>query len=214
MNPPPVSALADHVDELTEALPSLRGACVRLNRWGAELATRLNNGQRLLIAGNGGSAAGAQHLSAELVGRFDRDRVALSAIALHTDTSSLTAIGNDYGYDQVFARQIHAHARPEDVLLLLSTSGRSTNLLAAATAASELGIQRWALTGPAPNPLALAVDDAVCLAGNTATVQELQLVAVHLICLALESALEATPGSTSGSTLPSEYQGPRPRAAS
>lgn len=199
----PVSALADHVDEFANALPELHGACAAFNRWGAELSARLSSGQRLLVAGNGGSAAEAQHLTAELVGRFDRDREALSAIALHADTSSLTAIGNDYGYEQVFARQVRAHARPEDVLLLLTTSGRSPNLLAAAEAAAELGVQCWAITGPAPNPLADIVDDAVCLTGSTSTVQELQLVAVHLICLAVEAALPAL-----------SRRLPRPRAAS
>jgi D-sedoheptulose 7-phosphate isomerase len=188
-------ALSGHLDELAAILPELRAACARLDRWGAELAARLTSGQRLLVAGNGGSAAEAQHLTAELVGRFDRDRIALSAIALHGDSSSVTAISNDYGYDQVFARQVHAHGRPGDVLLLLSTSGASANLLTAAHAAASTGITTWAMTGPVPNPLAARCDEVLCLPGPSATVQEAQLVGVHLLCLAVEAALPAHLGA-------------------
>jgi phosphoheptose isomerase len=183
--------LADHLDGLASVARELRGACDRLTRWGQELSGRLTSGQRLLVAGNGGSAAEAQHLTAELVGRFDRDRVALSAIALHADSSSVTAIGNDYGFDEVFARQVRAHGRPGDVLLLLSTSGASANLLTAATAAAEVGMLCWAMTGEAPNPLAARCDEVICLSGTTATVQEAHLVAVHLLCMAVEAALPA-----------------------
>jgi D-sedoheptulose 7-phosphate isomerase len=185
------ASLVGHLDELAAVLPELREACGRLDRWGGELAERLTAGRRLLVAGNGGSAAEAQHLTAELVGRFDRDRAPLSAIALHAETSSLTAIGNDYGYDEVFARQVRAHGRPGDVLLLLSTSGASANLLTAAGAATEIDVTTWAMTGPAPNPLAARSDETICLPGGTATVQEAQLVAVHLLCLAIEAALPA-----------------------
>jgi D-sedoheptulose 7-phosphate isomerase len=184
-------SLNHHLDELATVTSELRSACARLDGWGRQLAHRLTSGQRLLVAGNGGSAAEAQHLTAELVGRFDRDRVALSAIALHADTSSVTAIGNDYGFDEVFARQVRAHGRPGDVLLLLSTSGASANLLTAATAAAEIGLLTWAMTGEAPNPLAARCDDVLCLPGNTATVQEAHLIAVHLLCMAVEAALPA-----------------------
>jgi D-sedoheptulose 7-phosphate isomerase len=189
----PQGSLVDHVDELAHVLPELRGECARLSRWGTELAGRLVAGQRLLVAGNGGSAAEAQHLTAELVGRFDGDREPFSAIALHADTSSLTAIGNDYGYDDVFARQVRAHARTRDVVVLLSTSGRSRNVIEAAKAATEVGADTWALTGAEPNPLAAVCTDALCVPGNTATVQEAHLLAVHLLCLAVESALPAVP---------------------
>ena len=142
------------------------------------------------MAGNGGSAAEAQHLAGELVGRFDGERLPLPAIALHADTSAITAIGNDYGYDEVFARQVRAHGRPGDVLVLLSTSGRSANLLAAA----EVGMVTWALTGAAPNPLAGACDDALAVPSpDQQTVQELHLVSVHLLCAHLEAALPGTP---------------------
>jgi phosphoheptose isomerase len=184
-----MAAAADHVTALRDTLTALHRQVGVLHRWGAVLARRLPAGARLLAAGNGGSAAEAQHLTAELVGRFTDDRAPFSAIALHADTSSLTAIGNDYGYQEVFARQVTAHGRPQDVLLLLSTSGRSPNLLRAAAAGRNAGLTTWALTGPAPNPLANAVDEAVCLPGEGATVQEAHLVAVHSLCLAFEAAL-------------------------
>jgi phosphoheptose isomerase len=180
---------AAHVDALGEVMVALRLESYRLARWAGVLAERLTRGHRLLVAGNGGSAAEAQHLTAELVGRFRDDRRPFSAIALHSDTSSLTAIGNDYGYDEVFARQVTAHARAGDIVMLLSTSGRSPNLLAAAAAAHEAGATAWAMTGPRPNPLADAVDDAVCLPGRNATVQEGHLVTVHALCVAFETEL-------------------------
>ncbi|MFB9905350.1 D-sedoheptulose-7-phosphate isomerase [Allokutzneria oryzae] len=178
-----------HIDELTATLSVLRRKTGTLGRWGEVLAERLGGGARLLAAGNGGSAAEAQHLTAELVGRFHDDRRPFSAIALHAESSSMTAIGNDYGYEQVFARQVTAHARPGDLVLLLSTSGRSPNLVRAAEAARSAGARVWALTGPGPNPLADAADEAVELPGSTCSVQEAQLVAVHVICAAFEAAL-------------------------
>jgi D-sedoheptulose 7-phosphate isomerase len=182
---------ATHLDELDATLEALRRQSARLMHWGEVLADRLSKGARLLAAGNGGSAAEAQHLTAELVGRFSTDRRPFSAIALHGDTSSLTAIGNDYGYREVFARQVRAHARPRDVVLLLSVSGRSRNMLTAADVAVEVGATVWALTGPAPNPLATGVDDALSLPGRCSAVQEAHLVAVHLLCAAFEAALPA-----------------------
>ena len=192
--PEDVTALArieasQHIDALVESLPALQAESARFARWGGILARRLPRGARLLTAGNGGSAAEAQHLTAELVGRFRDDRPPFSAIALNAETSSLTAIGNDYGYDEVFARQITAHARAGDVVMLLSTSGSSPNLLTAVPAARRAGAACWALTGPGPNPLALAADEAICLPGPTATVQEGHLVAVHAICAAFEASL-------------------------
>jgi D-sedoheptulose 7-phosphate isomerase len=180
---------ASHLDALDDTLDALRGQAARLLRWGEVLAERLSGGARLLAAGNGGSAAEAQHLTAELVGRFSTDRRPFSAIALHADTSTLTAIGNDYGYLQVFARQVRAHARPRDVVLLLSVSGRSRNLLLAAQTAVEVGTTVWAMTGPAPNPLAALADEALCLPGRSSSVQEAHLVAVHLLCMAFEAVL-------------------------
>ncbi len=180
----------DHVLALRAALD--RFDPDRLDLWGLRLAAVLSRGGRLLAAGNGGSAAHAQHLTAELVGRYRDERPALSAFALHADTSSLTAIANDYGYDFGFARQVQAHGRQGDVLMALSTSGRSANLLEAARTARAQQMSVWALTGPAPNPLADAADDAVSVeAATTATVQEVHQVAVHLLCAAVDAALPA-----------------------
>lgn len=182
----------EHVSQLRTAVETF-GPCAHVaQRWGGRLATVLSGGGRLLAAGNGGSAAQAQHLTAELVGRFRDDRPPFSAICLNAETSSLTAIANDYSYDEVFARQTAAHGRPGDVLALLSTSGRSPNLLAAATQGRSLGLTVWAFTGPAGNPLAELADEAICVsAATTATVQELQLVAVHVLCAAFDAALQA-----------------------
>ena len=178
--------VAEHVRAIGPTLEALEREAPRIARWAAQLARRLEAGARLLVAGNGGSAAEAQHLSAEFVGRFREDRRPYAAIALHCDSSAVTAIGNDYGFDEVFARQVHAHAHPGDVVLLLSTSGASANLLRAARAAAEVGAISWALTGPAPNPLASACDDAIALPGAAASVQEAELVAVHALCIAFD----------------------------
>ncbi|AUS80484.1 hypothetical protein C1701_21505 [Actinoalloteichus sp. AHMU CJ021] len=181
-----------HLDQLSETLCALRAELPTLVRWGQRLAELLPAGHRLLAAGNGGSAAEAQHLTAELVGRFDGDRRAYSALALHAETSSVTAIGNDYGYGDVFARQVEAHARRGDVLLLLSTSGRSENLLRATGTARRLGVLTWAVTGALPNPLAGLADETLSLPGTCSSVQEAHLVAVHLLCVMFERALPAT----------------------
>lgn len=184
------TVLEDHLTQLAAALLPFRESEQLLARWGEEVARRLAGGGRLLVAGNGGSAAEAQHLTGELVGRFVNDRQPLSAIALHADTSATTAIVNDYGDHEVFARQVRAHGRPGDVLVALSTSGRSQNVCAAAKTAHELGITTWALTGPAPNALASICDDALVIdAPSTGTVQEAHLAVVHGLCAALDEAL-------------------------
>ena len=181
----PLLSGADHVRALLDALPQLDTEV--LDPWGRHLAGVLVGGGRLLSAGNGGSAAQAQHLTAELVGRYRDDRPALSALALHAETSSVTAISNDYGYDAVFSRQVQAHGRPGDVFLGLSTSGRSGNVLAAMDAARAGGLTVWALTGNGPNAMVEAADDAVAVsAPATATVQEVHQVAVHLLCAAVD----------------------------
>ncbi|WNG94118.1 SIS domain-containing protein [Mycobacterium sp. ITM-2016-00318] len=179
-----------HMQALGEAVGRIGPEASRLALWGRQLAGVLTGGGRLLACGNGGSAAEAQHLTAELVGRFRDERAPLSAIALHADTSALTAIGNDYGIDEVFARGVRAHGRPGDVLVSLSTSGTSSNVLTAVKAAHEGGLTTWALTGPAPNPLAAMCDDAVCVeAKSTATVQEIHLLLVHALCIAIDDVL-------------------------
>ncbi|MFI7636391.1 SIS domain-containing protein [Nonomuraea sp. NPDC049400] len=179
-----------HLEKLWTTLEKVDDQAVTVRAWGGKLAGVLSAGGRLLACGNGGSAAEAQHLTAELVGRFRADRQPYAAIPLHADGSSLTAIANDFGAEQVYARQVRAHGRPGDVLLCLSTSGTSPNVLAAARAAQECGILAWAMTGPAPNPLADLCDEAVAVPGEeTATVQEVHLALIHLLCDAVEEAL-------------------------
>ncbi|MEU4574333.1 SIS domain-containing protein [Nonomuraea sp. ATR24] len=179
-----------HLEKLRTALARVDGHAVTVRAWGGKLAGVLSAGGRLLACGNGGSAAEAQHLTAELVGRFKDDRQPYAAIPLHADTSSMTAIVNDYGADEVYARQVRAHGRPGDVLVCLSTSGGSTNVINAALAAQEAGILAWALTGPAPNPLADVCDETVAVPfDDTATVQEVHLAMIHMLCDAVEEAL-------------------------
>jgi D-sedoheptulose 7-phosphate isomerase len=180
----------NHVAALRRCLETLDVAAV--TRLGGRLGTVLLGGGRLLAAGNGGSAAQAQHLTAELVGRYRDERRPLSAIALHAETSSFTAIVNDYGADTVFARQVRAHGRDGDVLLALSTSGRSANLLRAVEAARECGVQPWCFTGSAPNPLHDICDERIAVAApTTATVQEAHLVLVHLLCASVDAVARA-----------------------
>ena len=190
----------DHVRSLTAALRDVSAQVGTLDRWGrliAEVLCGPGRG-RLIAAGNGGSAAQAQHLTAELVGRYRADRPPFSAICLNAETSSLTAIANDYPADELFARQVEAHGRPGDVVVLMSTSGRSPNIVAAARRAREAGLTVLAMTGPAPNPLAAVADDAFCIDSEwTATVQECHLVALHLVCAAFDSAVLAEPARVS-----------------
>jgi phosphoheptose isomerase/ADP-heptose:LPS heptosyltransferase len=184
------STMTEPFAALRTALQAMRPSAPKVRAWGEHLAVILPAGHRLLACGNGGSAAEAQHLTGELVGRFRNDRPPFSAIALHADTSAGTAIANDYGATELFARQVRAHGRPEDVLVLLSTSGGSPNVVAAAKAAHEVGITTWAITGPAPNPLAALCDDAITVdAPSAATVQEVHLALVHELCAALDDAL-------------------------
>lgn len=188
----------DHLDALSGCLDGLRLELSRIERWSERLGAVLLGGGRLLAAGNGGSAAQAQHLTGELVGRYRDERLPLSAIALHAETSSLTAIGNDYGADEAYARQVRAHGRPGDVLIALSTSGTSVNVLAAVEAANEMELETWALAGGRSCPLVEACDDAVCVeASSTATVQECHLVAVHLLCEGIDAHVAAATASPS-----------------
>ncbi|GLY67862.1 D-sedoheptulose-7-phosphate isomerase [Amycolatopsis taiwanensis] len=182
--------IREHFAALSEAATRTSVSAPKVQRWGHRLAGILDGGGRLLACGNGGSAAEAQHLTGELVGRFRHERRPLSAIALHADTSALTAIGNDYDQNELFARQVRAHGRRGDVLLLLSTSGTSPNVVAAAKAAQDISVITWAFTGPAPNPLAALCDDAIAVeAPSTATVQEVHLALVHALCASLDEAL-------------------------
>ncbi|MDX6202660.1 MAG: D-sedoheptulose 7-phosphate isomerase [Frankiales bacterium] len=179
-----------HIRALSLALQQF-GPCVETaERWGADLARTLLGGGRLIAAGNGGSAAQAQHLTAELVGRYRQDRRPFSAICLTAETSTLTAIANDYPPDELYARQVEAHARPGDIVVLLSTSGRSPNVVEAARRAKAVGARALAFSGPSGNPLAETCHEALCVESPfTATVQELHLVALHLVCASLDHHL-------------------------
>ena len=188
-----------HLAGLASALLPYRQAADRIGGWGNELARRLPAGGRLLVAGNAGSAAEAQHLVTELVGKLRDDRQPLSAIALCADSSAVTAISNDYGYENMFARQVRAHGRADDILLLLSTSGRSTNLIRAAQAGREIGLRCWALTGPTPNPLAELCTDVIAVpSADPQVVQELHLVSAHVLCEYVDAALPGILGTTTG----------------
>jgi D-sedoheptulose 7-phosphate isomerase len=147
----------------------------------------LANGGKLLIAGNGGSAADAQHIAAELVGRYKRERAAMPAIALTTDTSALTAIGNDYGFEAIFARQVQALGHPGDVLMAISTSGRSPNILRALDAARDGKLTTIGLTGETGADFARHCDITVAApSAETALIQQLHIAAGHAMCDYLE----------------------------
>lgn len=155
------------------------------------LVAAVRAGAKILICGNGGSAADSQHVATELGVRFLRDRKPIPAIALTVDTSVLTAAANDLGFEQVFARQVEALGRPGDVLLAISTSGTSRNVVRAVEKAREIGLVTVALTGEAGGDLADLADH--CLrapSGHTPRIQEAHLVIEHLLCEALEEALE------------------------
>ena len=194
---PDTPSAHEHLAELVTAVERFAPRVDVADRWGTRLASVLEHGGRLLAAGNGGSAAQAQHLTAELVGRYRDDRPPYSAICLSAETSSLTAICNDYPPEELFARQVEAHGRPGDVLVLMSTSGTSPNIVASAERGRSCGLRVWSLTGPRPNPLADASDEALCVdARFTATVQELHLVALHILCAGLDRTLGAAPATT------------------
>jgi len=160
----------------------------------AAIVEALKRGGKLLLFGNGGSAADAQHVAAELVGRFQHERAALAALALTTDTSVLTSIGNDYAYDRVFARQIEALARPGDVALGISTSGTSPNVVAALEAARALHLQTIALTGKDGGAIGRAAAIHVNVPSDVpARVQEVHRTLLHVICDIVERAFGERP---------------------
>ena len=155
----------------------------------AAIVAALRGGGKLLVCGNGGSAADAQHAAAELVGRFQRERAALAAIALTTDTSVLTSIANDYAFDKVFARQIEALGKTGDVVLGISTSGGSPNVVAALAAARRLGLRTIALTGCDGGEVGRAAEIHVNVPSpSTARVQEVHRTLLHAICELVEDA--------------------------
>jgi D-sedoheptulose 7-phosphate isomerase len=153
----------------------------------------LSNGNKILACGNGGSAADCQHFAAELVGRFERERFPLPALALTTDTSIMTAVGNDYSYREIFSKQVQAFGQAGDVLLAISTSGNSANVIAAVEAALEREMRVVALTGKDGGALGKLLTDAdvhICVPhARTARIQEVHLVTIHCICDGIDVAL-------------------------
>jgi len=181
----------EHAEVLQKARQALPG---QLDAVAKRLIQVLEAGGKILVCGNGGSAADAQHFAAELVGRYENDRKGLAAVALTTDSSNLTSIGNDYGYDRVFDRQVEALARPGDALIAISTSGNSENVVRAAAAAREAGCYCIGLTGAEGGRLAAVTDALLSVpSSRVARIQE-----VHELCLhALAEAIDARFGTPS-----------------
>jgi D-sedoheptulose 7-phosphate isomerase len=184
-------ALADAVDSLGEVTRAVAAeAGPALERVANGCAAALAGGHKLMLAGNGGSAAQCQHIATELTCRFTGDRIAYAAIALTTDTSFLTACANDYSFDDVFARQVEALGRPGDALLLLSTSGKSENVVRAARVARERGIATFAFTGRGGGALSESCDVAIAIpSDDSARIQEAHLLLGHLLCGAIEARI-------------------------
>jgi D-sedoheptulose 7-phosphate isomerase len=190
--------VAEHFRRSCETLwraaddPKLRAA---IHGIAETITAAFRDGHKLLIAGNGGSAADAQHIAAEFLSRFNFDRNPLPAIALTTDTSVLTAIGNDYGFERTFERQVRGLGKPGDIFIAISTSGRSPNVIAALKAASEVGLTSIGFTGTAGSSIMQPFCDH-CLAaptGETPLIQQIHIVAAHAICGLVERNLFSPP---------------------
>jgi len=187
------SLFASHSLAVVEAERLLSGGIAAVV---ALLAEALGNGRKLLVMGNGGSAADAQHFAAEIVGRFKLERRALPAISLTTDSSILTAIGNDYGFDTVFKRQVEALAQPGDVVVGISTSGNSPNVLNALLVARETGCRTVGLLGGTGGAIAGIVDmPLVVPAHDTPRIQEIHVTIIHILCELVEKRLFGARGA-------------------
>jgi len=189
--------LEEAFEEHAEVLAKVREGLMNELRSAAELAERaLRRGRKLLVFGNGGSAADAQHFTAELVGRFERERRGIPALALTTNTSSLTAIGNDYGYDRVFDRQVEAFAVEGDVLIAISTSGNSENVLRAAKVGRKLGCSVIGLTGEGGGKLAAESDVLIAIPSErVARIQEMHEICLHALAAWLDAKLDTGEGT-------------------
>ncbi len=165
-----------------EALLGDERLLARLDSLATSCAKALRSGRTLIFAGNGGSFADAQHLAAEFTSRFLKDRVPLPGLALGTNSSSMSAIGNDYGFDQVFARELRANGRPGDVFIPITTSGNSPNILEAVRVARELGIETVALTGGTGGKLRDTCDCVCVPSAVTARIQECHILIGHMLC--------------------------------
>jgi D-sedoheptulose 7-phosphate isomerase len=182
---------AEHHAVARDTQAALAGAFVGLL---AACAKSIRGGGKIMFFGNGGSAADAQHLATELTVRYKKNRVAIAALALTTDTSALTAAGNDLGFEQVFARQIEALGRPGDVAIALSTSGKSPNVLAALRKAKAMGLVTAALGGKGGGDMAALADHLLAVPSNaTARIQEMHIALGQMLCGALEIELGLVP---------------------
>jgi len=186
------TTLLQHVQEsmaLKQAFFEAEAA--RIVAQGQDMTERLKRGCRILICGNGGSAADAQHFAAELSGRYVKERRALAGIALTTDTSALTAIGNDYGFDRVFSRQVEALGRPGDLLVGISTSGNSPNVILAVEAAKEQGMKTLGLLGRDGGKLQALCDEALVVPSPvTARIQEVHQMIYHFWCEVIDAGID------------------------
>lgn len=182
------SSFAVHLQEHRALFDTLDVLAPAVERAARRMADALEAGGKLLFCGNGGSAADSQHLAAEFTGRFVHDRRPLAAIALCTDSSQLTCIANDYAFERVFERPVRALARPGNVLVAISTSGRSANVLRAVEAARELGVASIGLLGRDGGPIAAIVDDALIVPWDTtARIQEAHIFIGHALCAQVEA---------------------------
>lgn len=183
------------IDAHIQCFERLRPMAPVLTQAGELFLQCLLDGGKILICGNGGSASDAQHFAAEIVGRFETERRAYPAVALSTDTSILTAVGNDYGYDEVFARQVDGLGRPEDVLMGISTSGSSENVIRAVKRAGSLGMKTVGLLGKDGGALKGLVDQAIVIDSTvTARIQETHIFILHYWAWKIESGLPQNPG--------------------
>jgi D-sedoheptulose 7-phosphate isomerase len=193
LNPDSNDPIATHFERSRDALQRATQDAALLasaRAIAAAIIGALASGNKLLLIGNGGSAADAQHIAAEIVGRYKQERAAYAAIALTTDTSALTAIANDYGFEQVFARQVEGIGRRGDVLLALSTSGRSPNILAALRTARQRGLISIGFTGTGGEAMRPHCDHLfVAPSDDTAVIQQIHLTALHGICDVVERAM-------------------------
>lgn len=182
-----IRSLEEHLAAIRALLESKLG---EIESAGRLIGYALEAGKKILLCGNGGSAADAQHIAAELVGRYEQERRPFPAIALTTDTSALTALANDYGYEEIFARQVRALATGGDVLIAISTSGKSPNVVKAAEAARAIGCKTIGLAGCSGEPLASLCDISIVVPSDrTSRVQEAHITIGHLWCEMIERAL-------------------------
>lgn len=178
-----MSTIDQHIEDHLRVIEALRGETPAIEAIGRLLVDTLNSGGCVFWLGNGGSAADCQHMAAELVGRFERDRAGMAALALTTDTSILTSVGNDYGFEQIFARQVRALCKPGDLVIGLSTSGNSPNVLRALEAARQIGARTAGFSGRDGGRLKDLVDACLIVpSANTARIQEAHALAGHILC--------------------------------